>query len=96
MKLTIDEAARKELISSYAIVFEGELAYQRQAMLNMFKKGAEWQKQQSYTEAQIKQAILDYCDENGMYDEEAKECMDDFINNFLNSGCSEKPNDQPE
>nr|DAP41638.1 MAG TPA: Protein of unknown function (DUF551) [Caudoviricetes sp.] len=47
MKQTIEEAARKELNSSYAIVIEGELAYQRQAMLNMFKKGAEWQLQQS-------------------------------------------------
>lgn len=46
MKQTIEEAARKELNSSYAIVIEGELAYQRQAMLNMFKKGAEWQLQQ--------------------------------------------------
>ncbi len=49
-----------------------------------FIAGAEWQKKQSYTEDQIKQAILDYCDENGMDDEEAKECVDDFINNFLN------------
>ena len=47
MKQTLEEAAREELISSYAIVVEGELAYQRQAMLNMFKKGAEWQKKQS-------------------------------------------------
>lgn len=51
---------------------------------SMFQAGAEWQKKQSYTEDQIKQAILDYCDENGMDDEEAKECVDDFINNFLN------------
>lgn len=47
MKQTIEEAARKELNSSYAIVIEGGLAYQRQAMFNMFKKGAEWQMQQS-------------------------------------------------
>lgn len=50
----------------------------------MIMAGAEWQKQRSYTDDQIKQAILDYCDENGMDDEEAKECVDDFINNFLN------------
>ena len=43
MNQTIEAAARKELNSSYTIVIEGELAYQRQAMLNMFKKGAEWQ-----------------------------------------------------
>ena len=47
MKQKLQEAAREELISSYAIVVEGELAYQRQAMLNMFKKGAEWQEKQS-------------------------------------------------
>ena len=48
-----------------------------------FIAGSEYQRQHSYTEEQIKQAILDYCDENGMYDEEAKEFVDDFINNFL-------------
>lgn len=37
----------QELMSSYAIVVEGELVYQRQAMLNMFKKGADWQSKQS-------------------------------------------------
>lgn len=47
MKQTLEEAAKQELISSYAIVIEGELVYQRQAMLNMFKKGAEWQSKQS-------------------------------------------------
>lgn len=46
MKQTLEEAAREELISSYAIVVEGELVYQRQAMLNMFKKGAEWHARQ--------------------------------------------------
>jgi polyhydroxyalkanoate synthesis regulator phasin len=56
----------------------------RQIYKKTFIAGAEWQKQQSYTEDQIKQAIFDYCDENGMDDEEAKECVDDFINNFLN------------
>lgn len=48
MKQTLEEAAREELISSYAIVVEGELVYQRQAMLNMFKKGAEWHAKQSH------------------------------------------------
>lgn len=46
MKQTVEEAAMQELMSSYAIVTEGELVYQRQAMLNMFKKGAEWQSKQ--------------------------------------------------
>lgn len=44
---TVEEAALQELMSSYAIVVEGELAYQRQAMLNMFRKGAEWQKEKA-------------------------------------------------
>lgn len=47
MKQTLEEAAKEELISSYAIIVEGELAYQRQAMFNMFRKGAEWQAKQS-------------------------------------------------
>lgn len=47
MKQTVEEAAMQELMLSYAIVVEGELAYQRQAMLNMFKKGADWQSKKS-------------------------------------------------
>ncbi len=47
MKQTVEEAAMQELMSSYTIVVEGELAYQRQAMLNMFKKGADWQSKKS-------------------------------------------------
>lgn len=47
MKQTVEEAAKQELTSSYAIIVEGELAYHRQAMLNMFRKGYEWQSKQS-------------------------------------------------
>lgn len=47
MKQTLEEAAMQELNSSYAIIVDGELAYQRQAMLNMFKKGAEYKEKQS-------------------------------------------------
>ena len=46
MKQTLEGAAMQELNSSYAIIVDGELAYQRQAMLNMFFKGAEWQAKQ--------------------------------------------------
>lgn len=46
MKQTVEEAARQELMSSYAIVVKGEFAYQQQAMLNMFRKGVEWQAKQ--------------------------------------------------
>lgn len=47
MKQTVEEAAMQELNSSYAIIVDGNLAYQRQAMLNMFIKGAEWHAKQS-------------------------------------------------
>ena len=47
MRQTVEEAALQELMLSYAIVVEGELVYQRQAMLNMFKKGADWQSKKS-------------------------------------------------
>jgi hypothetical protein len=51
MKQTLEEAASKELFSSYActsrsLSFE-ELVYDRNAMLNMFRKGAEWHAKQS-------------------------------------------------
>lgn len=39
MKQTVEEASMQELHSSYAIIVDGELAYQRQGMLNMFRKG---------------------------------------------------------
>ena len=78
MKQTVEEAANE-----YCRKHIADLTGLVTAVENGFKAGAEWQKQQSYTEDQIKQAILDYCDENGMDDEEAKECEDDFINNFL-------------
>ena len=51
MKQTLEEAASKELFSRYActsrsLSFEG-LVYDRNAMLNMFRKGAEWHAKQS-------------------------------------------------
>ena len=39
----LEKAAVQELIHSYATCVDGELAYQRNAMLNMFRKGARWQ-----------------------------------------------------
>lgn len=47
MKETIEQAAMQELNHSYATVIDGELVYQRNAMLNMFRKGSEWQAKQS-------------------------------------------------
>ncbi len=51
MKQTLESAAINELFFSYActsrnLSFEG-LVYDRNAMLNMFRKGAEWQSNQS-------------------------------------------------
>lgn len=51
MKQTLELAAINELFFSYActsrnLSFEG-LVYDRNAMLNMFRKGAEWQARQS-------------------------------------------------
>ena len=89
MKQTIEEAAIKELNSSYAIVIEGELAYQRQAMFNMFKKGAEWQMQQSPW-ISVKERLPDYNENiiimckhgaifNGTYFNGVWFCMDGYI-----------------
>lgn len=47
MKQTVEEAARKERMSSYAIVHSGKFVYTTEAILNMFKRGAEWQANQS-------------------------------------------------
>lgn len=51
MKQTLEEAAKQELISSYAVVGDRggftELLYNYNAMLNMFFKGAEWHAKQS-------------------------------------------------
>ena len=47
MKQTVEEAAWQELMSSYAIVVKGEFAYHQQAMLNMCRKGVEWQATQA-------------------------------------------------
>lgn len=39
--------AIKEINHRYATIVDGELVYQRSAMLNMFRKGVEWQAKQS-------------------------------------------------
>lgn len=36
-----------------------------------------------FTNKNVRDAFLEYSYENGMDDEEAQECVDDFINNFL-------------
>ena len=37
----------------------------------------------SFTKNEIRAAILEYCDENGMDDKESEECANDFISKFL-------------
>jgi len=49
MKDKLEKAANDELIHSYAMCVDGELAYQRDAMLRMFIKGAQWQKDNMWT-----------------------------------------------
>lgn len=49
MKQTLEEAAKEELIHSYSNKYSdnGTFEYGQEAMLNMFRKGAEWQAKQS-------------------------------------------------
>lgn len=90
MKQTVEEAARQELMSSYAIVVKGEFAYQQQAMLNMFRKGVEWQAKQSpwiSVKEQLPEEnenIIIMCKHgaifNGTYCNGVWFCMDGYIN----------------
>ena len=58
-------------MSSYAIVVKGEFAYQQQAMLNMFRKGVEWQAKQfpwiSVEDAIPNKQAEAYCDDCSLY-----------------------------
>lgn len=49
MKQTLEEAAIEELIHSYSNKYNGNGAFEygQEAMINMFRKGAEWQAEQS-------------------------------------------------
>lgn len=49
MKQTLEEAAIEELIHSYSNKYNGNGAFEygQEAMLNMFRKGAEWKAKQS-------------------------------------------------
>lgn len=48
MKQSIEEAAREELFHSYANAYTGNVLFEygQEAMINMFKKGAEWEKEE--------------------------------------------------
>lgn len=47
MGKSLEEIASRELWQSYSVVINGEFAYRQNAMLNMFNKGVEAQKEKS-------------------------------------------------
>ena len=56
MGKSLEEIASKELWKSYAVVVNGEFAYRQNAMLNMFNKGVETQKEKSI---EVLSSVLD-------------------------------------
>lgn len=56
MGKSLEEIASRELWQSYAIVVNGEFAYRQNAMLNMFYKGVEAQKEKSI---EVLSSVLD-------------------------------------
>lgn len=56
MGKSLEEIASKELWKSYAVVVNGEFAYRQNAMLNMFYKGVESQKEKSI---EVLSSVLD-------------------------------------
>lgn len=96
MKQTLEEAAKQELISSYAVVGDRggftELLYNYNAMLNMFRKGAEWHAKQSpwiRVEERLPEEnedIVIMCEHgaifNGTYCNGVWFCMDGYIHDM--------------
>lgn len=56
MGKSLEEIASRELYQSYAVVVNGEFAYRQNAMLNMFYKGVESQKEKSI---EVLSSVLD-------------------------------------
>lgn len=56
MGKSLEEIASKELWKSYAVVVNGEFAYRQNAMLDMFYKGVEAQKEKSI---EVLSSVLD-------------------------------------
>lgn len=56
MGKSLEEIASRELWQSYAVVVNGEFAYRQNAMLNMFNKGVEAQKEKSI---EVLSSVLD-------------------------------------
>lgn len=62
MGQTVETAAGRELFLNYSSLNAGEFIYDRNAMINMFKKGAEWQAKQPLTEEQVDTKLSEYID----------------------------------
>ena len=57
----LDKAAGEELIHNYvSIASNGDWTYDRNAMINMFKKGAEWQSEQPIQEKVIDEKLTEF------------------------------------
>lgn len=56
MGKSLEEIASRELWQSYAVVVNGEFAYRQNAMLDMFYKGVEAQKEKSI---EVLSSVLD-------------------------------------
>ena len=50
----LEEAANKELISNYVQIRGNERLYDQKAMLNMFRKGVEWQQSNQWISVEDK------------------------------------------
>lgn len=96
MKQTLEEAAKEELIHSYSNKYSGNgtFEYGQEAMLNMFRKGAEWQAKQSPWISvkerlpEENEDIIIMCEHgaifNGTYCNEVWFCMDCYIHEMYN------------
>lgn len=81
MGKSLEEIASRELYQSYAVVVNEEFAYRQNAMLNMFYKGIEYQKEKSI---EILSSVLD----NWVLDGD----RDDIIAEFAEMLNNEKRN----
>lgn len=79
MGKSLEEIASKELWKSYAVVVNGEFAYRQNAMLNMFKKGVETQKEKSI---EVLSSVLD----NWVLDGDRDNIIAEFAE-MLNNEC---------
>lgn len=77
MGKNLEEIASRELWQSYAVVVNGEFAYRQNAMLNMFYKGVEAQKEKSI---EVLSSVLD----NWVLDGDRDSIIAEFKEKFNN------------